>query len=208
MRIGISWLLPIFIFIWVFTGCSPSAKYERMLKHELSTGIRNDTLFMGIYFGMPEKEFYTRCWDLNKEGLIKQGMRNKTVEYQLTDELKYPGTMDFYPEFVDGKIYEMPVQFLYNGWSPWTKSLSADSLQIEVLKWYENQYGDGFLKVKHSKRGIAYVKIDGNRRISIFKGDEMHVWAIFTDMLLEKELKNSDSKIGDIQKDISNRLEK
>lgn len=207
MKRGISWLLPIFILTLVITGCTPNAKYKRMLKQELSSGIRNDTLFMGIYFGMPEKEFYTRCWDLNKQGLIKQGMRNKTVEYQLKDEIKHPGTMNFYPEFVDGKISEMPVQFLYNGWSPWTKSLSADSLQVEILKWYEIQYGNGFLKVEHPERGMAYVKIDGNRRISIFKGDDMHVWAIFTDMLLEKELKNSESKIGDIQKDISNRLE-
>ena len=66
-------------------------------------------------------------------------MRNKPVEYQLRDEIKHPGTMNFYPEFVDGKISEMPVQFLYNGWSPWTKSLSADSLQVEILKWYEIQ---------------------------------------------------------------------
>jgi hypothetical protein len=129
-----------------------------------------------------------------------------TVEYQLKDELKYPGTMDFYPEFLEGKISEMPVQFLYNGWAPWNKSLSADSLQAEVLKWYEKQYGGGFIEVEHPKRGIAYVKIDGNRRISIFKGDEMHVWAIFTDMLVKKELNDTNSKVGEIQKEISNRL--
>ncbi len=207
MKKEILWLLPIFIFIWIFSGCTPNAKYERMLKRELKSGIRNDTLFMGIHFGMSEKEFYTRCWDLNKQGLIKQGMRNMTVEYILKDELKYPGTMDFYPEFVDGIISELPVQFLYNGWTPWNKSLSTDSLQVDVLKWYEKQYGNGFLEVEHSKRGIAYVKIDGNRRISIFKGDDMHVWAVFTNMLVEQELKNAESKIGDIQKDISNRLE-
>jgi hypothetical protein len=135
-------------------------------------------------------------------------MRNTTVEYQLKNELKYPGTMDFYPEFIDGKISEMPVEFLYNGWAPWNKSLSADSLQTEVLKWYEKQYCGGFLEVKHPKRGIAYVKINGNRQISIFKEDEMHVWAIFTDMSVKNASNDSISKVGNIQKDISNRLKK
>jgi len=208
MKTKISWLMPVLISIWIISGCSPKAKYEKMLKSELASGVRYDTLFMGIYFGMPEKEFYTRCWNLNKKGIIRQGMRNTTVEYQLKNELKYPGTMDFYPEFIEGKISEMPVEFLYNGWAPWNKSLSADSLQSDVLKWYEKQYGKGFIEVKHSKRGIAYVKIDGNRRISIFKEDEMHVWAIFTDMTVKNVSNDSTSKVGNIQKDISNRLKK
>lgn len=208
MKTKILWLMPLLISVWILSACSPKAKYERMVKHELASGVRYDSLFMGLYFGMPEKEFYTRCWALNNQGLIKQGTRNMTVEYQIKDELGYPGTMDFYPEFVKGKIAEMPVLFKYNGWSPWNKKLSADSLQVQVLKWYEKQYGEGFMKVEHSKRGIAYVKVNGNRRISIFKEDDIKVWAVFTNMLLEKELKNSASKVGDIQKDISKKLEK
>ena len=143
-----------------------------------------------------------------QEGLIRQSMRNTTVEYQIKKELKYPGTMDFYPGFVEGKIYEMPVRYLYNGWAPWNKKLSADSLQLDVLQWYKKQYGEGFIEVKHPKRGTAFVKIDGNRQISIFKEDDMHVWAVFTDMLVKKEVSDTTSKIGNIQKDISKELEK
>jgi len=177
-----------------------------MLKQELASGVKYDSLFMGLYFGMPEKAFYTRCWELNGQGIIKQGARNMSVEHQLRTELGYPCTMDFYPEFADGKIYEMPVRFLYNGWAPWNKKLSSDSLELKVVKWYEKQYGEGFLEVKHPKRGVAYVKINGNRRISIFKEDEMHVWAIFSNMLVKKD--DSGSNVGEIQKDISNRIGK
>lgn len=208
MKKIILWLLPLLISVLIISGCTPKAKYEKMLKHELTSGVRYDSLFMGLYFGMPEKEFYTRCWILNGQGIIKQGQRNMTVEYQLKDELIYPGIMDFYPEFVQGKIGEMPVRFMYNGWAPWNKKLSSDSLQLNVLKWYEKQYGDGFIKVEHPTRGIAYVKVNGNRRISIFKEDDLHVWAIFTDMLVKNELNDSTSKVGDIQKDISKRIEK
>ena len=208
MKTKILWLMPLLISVCIISGCTPRAKYEKMLKNELASGVRYDSLFMGIYLGMPEKDFYTHCWVLNGQGLIRQGARNMTVEYQLKDELKYPGTMDFYPEFVQGKISEMPVRFLYNGWAPWNKKLSSDSLQVEVLKWFKKMYGDGFIEVKHPERGIAYVKVNGNRRISIFKEDDLHVWAIYTDMLVKKELNDSTSKIGNIQKDITKKLEK
>jgi hypothetical protein len=208
MKTKILWLMPLLIAVYIISGCSPKAKYDRMLKHELASGVRYDSLFMGLYLGMPEKAFYTQCWALNMKGLIRQGTRNMTVEYKINKELNAPATMDFYPEFINGKIYEMPVRIFYNGWAPWNKKLSSDSLQIEVLKWYEAQYGTGFLEVKSPKRGSAFVKVNGNRQISIFKQDDIHVWAVFTDMLVKKEIHDTTSTVGDIQKDISNRIKK
>jgi hypothetical protein len=208
MKTIILWLMPLLISVCVISGCSPKVKYDKMLKQELARGVRYDSLFMGLYLGMPEKEFYTRCWVLNQQGLIRQGARNTTVEYQIKNELKYPGIMDFYPEFVQSKIYEMPVRFSYNGWAPWNEKLSSDSLQIDVLNWFRKMYGEGFIEVKHPDRGIAYIKVNGNRRISIFKEGDLYVWAIYTDMLVKKEINDTTSKIGDIQKDISKKLEK
>jgi len=157
---------------------------------------------MGLYLGMPQKDFYLHCWNLNRQGLFKQGPGNTTVEYQIKNELKHPGTMNFYPGFVDGKIAEMPVKFIYSGWAPWNNGLSSDTLQSDVLIWYKKIYGDDFIKVKHSKKGIAYVNLNGNRQISIFKEDEMHVWAVFTDMSVLKEKKDT-SGAGSIPYDVT-----
>lgn len=174
--------------VLLISGCTPKSRYDRLLKRELQSNIRNDSLFLGLYFGMPEKEFYTHCWKLNKKGLIIQGEFNTTVRYEIKDEMKYPVSMDFYPLFNEGKIFEMPVRFYYRGWAPWNKNLTSDKLQIDLLKWYKKTYGKKFLKVVHPVRGAAYVRVDGNRRITIFKEDEMHVWAIFTDLTVKKEL--------------------
>lgn len=182
------WLMPCLVLGMAISGCSPKAKYERRLKRELSSETRYDSIFMGMYFGMSDKDFYTHCWKLNKTGLIKQGSNNTSVEYVTGNELKYPASMNFYPSFVNGKIYEMPVKFVYKGWAPWNKALSSDSLQADVLNWYEKVYGKGFIEVKHPKRGLAYVLLNGNRRITIFKENDLYVWAIFTDMLVEKEI--------------------
>lgn len=181
-------LITVIIFTGFSSSCTKKAKYERRVKRELASGVRHDSLFMGLYLGMPVKEFYTRCWLLNKQGIVRQGMRNTTVEYQMRDEINLPAIMNFYPIFEKGKIYEMPVKFIYSGWAPWNKSVGSDSLQYNILKWYEKQYGKGFMAVEHPKRGTAFVKIDGNRRISIFKENDISVWAIFTDMSVKREV--------------------
>jgi hypothetical protein len=207
MKIKIVWVMPVLIAGLIIFGCSPRSKYESRLNQELASGVRYDSLFLGLYLGMPEKDFYTHCWILNREGLIKQGPDNTTVEYELKDELKYPVTMQYYPEFVQSKIFEIPVRFIYNGWTPWNKKLSSDNLEVDVLKWYEKVYGDGFIKIKHPKRGMAYVRVDGNRRITIFKEDDLHVWAVFTDMLVKRDLNDSTSKAGIIYDEITKDLE-
>lgn len=206
MKTKVDWILMILISGFIISGCSPRAKYERRLKHELASGVKYDSLFLGLYFGMPEKVFYLHCWNLNKKGMIKQSESNTTAEFELKSELKHEAIMDFYPRFNQGKISEMPVTFKYRGWAPWNKTLSSDNLLIDVQKWYEKTYGTGFIKVKHPSHGTAYVKIDGNRRITIFKQDELHVWAVFTDMSEKKGWIDSISQPENIQNDTTKSL--
>lgn len=208
MKTITKWLLLILISGFIVSGCSPRAKYERRLKKELSSGVKYDSLFLGLYFGMPEKDFYVQCWNLNHKGLLKQGETNTTAEFQLKDELKYEAVMDFYPKFNQGQISEMPVSFKYRGWSPWNKKLSSDNLLIAVHKWYEKVYGKGFIKVKHPLHGTAYVKIDGNRRITIFKENDLRVWAVFTDLTVKKGWNDSPSLPENNQSDTTKSLKK
>lgn len=183
------WMVLASIAALIVGGCTPGKTYERRLKRELASGIRYDSLFMGLSFGMTQKEFYEHCWDMNKDSIIKQGSANMSVQYDLNEELEYPATMNFYPKFDSGKIVEMPVRFIYNGWAPWTKELSASNLAKDVKNWYEDIYGKGFITVTHPMNGDAYTKIDGNRRITIYVENDLYVWARFTDMLagLEKD---------------------
>jgi hypothetical protein len=201
MKTITKWLLLILISGFIVSGCSPRAKYERRLKKELASGVKYDSLFLGLYFGMPEKTFYVHCWNLNHKGLLKQGESNTTAEFQLKDELKYPAVMDFYPKFNQGKISEMPVSFKYLGWSPGIKIFSSNNLLNEVQKWYEKIYGKGFIEVKHPLHGTAYVKINGNRRITIFIENDLRVWAVFTDLTVKKGWNDSVPQQGNVQND-------
>ncbi len=165
--------------------------YEKMVLREKESGIRHDSLFLGLYFGMNRKDFYAHCWELNKQGLIRQGGDNSTVLYELKDELAYPAQMDFYPKFHEDKIYEMPVTFTYEAWAPWNKHMFADSLKLDLLDFLEEWYGEGFIPVEHpQKKNIkAHVKIDGNRRIFVISEvDDKSVKVTFTDLKARKEV--------------------
>lgn len=180
----------------LFSKCSKKAKYETMIREGLESGQRHDTLFLGLYLGMTSEDFYKHCWDLNKQGLVRQGNDNASVLYVLEDELKAPVDVNFYPSFYEEKIYEMPVKFKYQGWAPWNKQFDSDSLQVELVEVYKGWYGPGFMEINHSSRGKAFVKVDGNRRISIYrdKSADGTVWALYTDMSLHKEVTEKKKK--------------
>ncbi len=174
-----------------FSRCSKKAQYESLVKAGLKSGERHDTLFLGLYLGMTSEEFYKQCWDLNQKGIIRQGEDNTSVLFVMEEDFKARVDVNFYPTFIDDKIYEMPVKYNYKSWTPWDKRFSADSLQVELLDLYEGWYGNGFMEIEHATRGKAFVKIDGNRRISLYRDRSADgtVWALYTDMTVEGKVK-------------------
>ena len=171
----------------MMTACRES-EYERVLERELASNVRQDSLFLGIKLGMTSKEFYTHCWKINKQGLIRQGNSNTSVLYEMPNQLKFPAEMNFYPTFYEDRIYEMPVTFSYVNWAPWNKPTRADSLQVEVLDLMQKWYGEDFIEIPGENGKVAYVRIDGNRRISVSVLNERQVSVLFTDMLLNEEV--------------------
>ncbi|CAN5450811.1 hypothetical protein BH23BAC1_BH23BAC1_17160 [soil metagenome] len=175
--------------IFLVFACSKESEYNQMVERELAKTMRQDSLFLGLKFGMTQKEFFNHCWELNQKKAIKEGPQSQSVEYKMSKELSKPAVMNFYPEFHDDKIYQMPVSITYEAWAPWNKNLFSDSLQLDVLKFFEKHYGKGFIKIEHPQKGIAYVKMDSNRRISIYKKNDSDVSIIFTDMLIDQKVK-------------------
>ena len=74
-------------------GCEKKTKYERIVDKELSKKERKDDIFLGFYFGMPSKDFYEKCWELNKSGLAREGAMNTTVYYDI-DDLSYKSALE------------------------------------------------------------------------------------------------------------------
>ncbi len=148
-----------------------------------------DSLFLGISLGMEKKAFYDHCWEYNRKQIFTHGPTNQNVEYRLEGEPKSSVMMRFYPTFEDDKIYEMPVTFTYEAWAPWNKQFSADSLLVDLLPVFKKWYGEDFQVLEHPVMGKIYARIDGKRRINLFIKDDQFVQAVFTDVKVEKRLK-------------------
>lgn len=195
MKDVLNLLLPFFV-ILAYTSCKGDnsiKQYNKLVKSELASNKRVDSIFFDIKFGMTGKEFFAYCWEMNKKGLFTDGQSNTTVLYRLNhNELKYPASMDFYPEIDKNGINKMMVTFEYDGWAPWNKHLFSDSLLLDVLQLYRKWYSEGnsFIEIKESGKSTIYVKVDGNRRIVVGKKDDMVVKADYTNLLNEQKKNN------------------
>lgn len=180
-------------------SCADSGvtEYEHILKTEMASGKREDTLFLGLYFGMTTKEFFGYCWQQNKKGIFTDGLNNMYVLYKLkNNELQHPASMNFYPDFYNNRIFRMRVLFQYDAWAPWNKQLYSDSLLPHVIQLYKKWYCEGnpFIRVNDKEKGVLYVKVDGNRRITIGRYDDMIVKVDYTDLITEEQLNKDDTE--------------
>lgn len=193
-KVAVKYSALLFLITMVFVcSCSrfDGTEYSRLVKRELATGKRNDSLFMGIYLRMPAKAFYGYCWQMNQKGLFTNGTTGISVMYKIPTNLKYPVTMNFFPYFHDDKITGMWANYEYDGWAPWNRNQFADSLLPNVVNMYKKWYpsGNDFIKITDKDKGTVYVKVDGNRRITIGQFNEKIVKVDYTDLLVEEKLK-------------------
>ena len=166
----------------IFIACDNRTPYEKMLQRELDSGIRQDTLFLGYYLGMPKQEFFDHSWELNQRKIVRG---DSFVRYRL-EGYSNDATMIFYPDFKEGRIHRMPVEIQFDAWAIWNRELYSDSLIVEVLNNFEEIYGSGFIQAVHPQAGKpAWIKIDGNRRISVYRHDDRKVRVEFLDLTSE-----------------------
>lgn len=163
--------------------CNSDSKteYQREVEKELSKGVRNDSLFLGYYFGMTRREFYDHSWKLNKEQVIRNGTGAEIL--QNIDGLKADADRIFYPEFKDEKIVEMPVTYSYHGWSPWNRHLWADSLKYDLKDYLEDKYKISFKEIENPTSGeIIFYQISANKEIRITEVDQLKVLVRYIDL--------------------------
>lgn len=176
---------------FLLVHCTPKSEYQLRVERELASGVRADSLFLGYYFGMTKKAFMDHSWELNKEGVISG---YSTIGHTFT-ELEYPALMEFFPEFHDDRIVRMPVKIEYRGWAPWNDHLAPEVLMTDLVKHYEETYGEQFDEIRNEEVGgkeemgmgveigdVTYVSIRGNRQIRIFKESVSKVMLEFTDL--------------------------
>ena len=178
-----------FFGIMLTVACSQS-QYDKVVKRELATGKEYNEMMFDMKIGLSKKEFYGKCWQLNKEKLVAQGPSNQYVRHVLdsVSPIYNPSSrieMLFFGLFDDEDLMRgMRFRFSYTAWAPWNKELQPEKLQEEIKEMMKTLYpGNDFfnLDTKINDQPIA-VKIDGNRLITVYVFDNRFVQAYIEDL--------------------------
>lgn len=181
-------------------GCQKS-EYHRLVTKEMSSGEINDSLIVGISFGMNSLEFYTHCWEQHKKGVMGNSESNSDVRLPL--QQYHPKlAADFYPLFHKDKIWQLPVTFYFDDHSEWNKDLSQDTLQQYASEVIEEWFGEDFISLTRETifgEEDYKVTVDGNRQVIVFPIQPNKYKIEVTDLNIKKEaeafLKKKSSKV-------------
>lgn len=162
-------------------GCK--SEYQQYVDEELASGVSQDSLIFGMRMGQTKKDFFTICWELNKQKLISQGTGNTTARY-ITDrdtagnKTLWSKDMLFYGIFDENDIMQgMQMTYSYMAWAPWNRDKQSDSLLLRLRDEYIQGYpGNPFIEIAiKDSEYTALVKIDGNRQILMYPKNDKDV---------------------------------
>jgi hypothetical protein len=122
---------------------------------------------------------------LNKQGLVKEGSKNMSVEYIFKDSLDQPIAFNFYADReANGPVHRFYTSFNYYAFAL-NRHLYSDRL-MEMLPAILMDWYGGNQPFTVSRDGKQYLyKIDGNRMIELFIYDLSTVVANFYDLSQE-----------------------
>lgn len=134
-----------------------------------------DSIFFNLHFGMTRQAFYDSCWALNKTGHFMQGGNNLSVQHEITSEFGTPVNMNFFPNFSEDRLYQMPVMYNYQAWAPWNRELYSDTLIRKIITKYEREYEVKFTEDTTADGRPAFYNYTGPRKILLTIQDEQYV---------------------------------
>ncbi|MCO6480862.1 MAG: hypothetical protein J5I94_29740 [Phaeodactylibacter sp.] len=174
-----------FLCLWFAVASLVSCKseYQQYVEEELASGITQDSLIFGMRMGQTKKEFFTACWELNKQKLISEGTGNTTARYITGRDSSGNTTpqskdMLFYGIFDENDIMRgMDISYSYLNWAPWNRGRQSDSLLQHLAREYLRGYpGNGFIEIYiDGLEHPALVKVDGNRQILMYPKNDKDV---------------------------------
>ncbi len=178
----------IFIGLFTFISCNNQSRDNSKGGSEDLGAQNTDSLIHGYKFGMTREEFLDYSWELNRSEVVTNGSGAEIAED--VEWLKVPAQRFFYPIFLDEKIVQMPVSYSYTGWAPWNRSLFPDSLMLDLLPVFTEEYGARFDTLRTNDGGKVYVGIYGDTQIYVERQTHMKVMVTFTDLTKVENLNN------------------
>ncbi len=183
----------VFLLLLCFVLSSCESEYSKVVKRELKSGVIHDDLIFGMKLGETLKDFYSVCWDLNKQKIISQGSGNKFAKYTMQMDSMVENSdkveMLFYGIFDQNKVmHGMHMKMSYLKWAPWNEQYHAEALIEKLKKKYMREYdGNPFIEIDIDEKQKAFAKVDGNRQILMYRTSDKDVTVKIQDLRKPKE---------------------
>lgn len=180
--------------LMVLVLCSCKSEYTKLVESEREKGLVYKELPLDLSMGMTKKEYFSECWELNRKQMISQGSGNQYAKYELIPNGEIDSLMKvkmlFYGMFDEQEVmHGMDMIMEYNAWSPWNKNFHSPALIKSLEKHYLIEYeGNSFISLPVTDELVARVKIDGNRRITMYPLSSQQVSVKIIDLDHENDI--------------------
>lgn len=191
--------------VFIFISCQEQKSREKQtvedhIKTELSRNIENETIFLGLKFGMEGEEVYNYFKNLvNQDKLLllpHEYLSDKGKIYMYTfdfgdeDTTLQNVTGTFKAYYLADKLYKLRIS---------VESENEDHIQNVKSKLKEEyilKYGENYITRESIFNNTeVYVWVDGNTMIEISRGLSNNVLIIYTDLVAIKNNKETPREV-------------
>ena len=169
---------------------------EDQVKTELSKNIKNETIFLGLHFGMGGEEVHNYFKDLVSQGKLQliphEYISDKgkiyIYKFEFGDE-DFPlknviGTFKTY--YINDKLYKLRISVESE------KDSSLQLLKSKLKEVYVSKYGQNYIVRENIyNNSEVYEWIKGNTMIEISEGLDNNILIIYTDLIASRERKET-----------------
>lgn len=178
------------LFTLLLFGCqpedtSPIGRYRTAVNEGLQADAAPKETVLGLQLGDTDRQFFDHCTQLNQQQLITNGNGGNVVVHAMPDDLDRPAQMTFRPVFIGAdprRVQAIELRVIYDDWSPWNASASADSLLPKVADYFRRTLSTDPIEIQHPQHGRTFTSVDGNRLLALWKEDGSTVKGMITDL--------------------------
>ncbi len=167
---------------------SCESEYSALVKKEIADGEIYEDLILGLKMGQTKNDFFEICWDLNRQGIVRQGTGNKyalwITNLDSTSQKSQKVDLFFYGTFDSDMIMNgMEMKIGFTGWSIWSEDHKSFQLVEDLKVYFMKMYGGNeFIEIDAGDGKKVQVKVDGNRQIKLYPIDNKDVRVLIEDL--------------------------
>ena len=169
-----------------------SEKQEHAIEDGINTGVKNDTIFLGLRFGMREEDVHNYFHDLERQGKLyllpheyfSDNRKIFTYKFDFGNEalLLQNVQATFRSYYIQDKLYKLRITVESE------KESNLQLLKSKLIEDYILKYGHNYIKQEYTlNNSDGCVWTDGNRMIEICEGFNNNVLIIYTNLIAVRE---------------------